>query len=210
MYLPPQFSGDTHEHAVPLMKAHPFASLTSTDDEGFPFVSHLPLHLTQTGEVLTIYGHVAKANPHWRYLQIRPQALVSFLGPHAYLSPQVYPDLTRVPTWNYVAVHCRVRARLVEVSEDKDVLLKTLIGDHEPAYAEQWRGLPEKYTRGMLAGIVGFELAVTAVQCKVKVNQHRPEAYEATRSLYAAGDDHQRELADWMARWAARRTSPAA
>ena len=200
MYLPPQFKSDDRHHALALMRDHPLASLISTDDAGCPYVTHLPLHVEEQGNDLVLLGHVAKPNPHWRYLQARPQALVTFLGPHAYLSPAVYPDLKRVPTWNYLAVHCKVQAALIEEAGAKDRLLKKLIGDHEPAYAAQWRGLGEDYAHKMLAGIVAFELRVTELQCKLKLNQHRPEAHAAMRAAYAAGNQDERALGEWMDR----------
>jgi transcriptional regulator len=198
MYLPPQFKSDDRAHALALMRAQPFASLISTDDQGLPYVTHLPLHAQEAGEQLVLLGHVAKPNPHWRYLQARPQAVVTFLGPHAYMSPKVYPDLARVPTWNYLAVHCTVQASLVEDEQAKDRLLKQLIGDHEPPYAEQWRGLGPDYAHKMLAGIVAFELRVTQLQCKLKLNQHRPEAHAAMKAAYARGTESERALAGWM------------
>ena len=173
MYLPAQFESPDGAHADALMRAHPLASLVSTDDEGFPFITHLPLHLQVRGDQRVLLGHCARGNPHWRYLQQRPEALVAFLGPHAYLSPAVYPDLQRVPSWNYLAVHCRVRAEMVEEPAAKDALLKALIGDHEPPYAAQWRALGEAFAHKMMAGIVAFELHVTGLQCKLKLNQHR-------------------------------------
>jgi len=200
MYLPQQFNSKNNSDAIDLMRQHPFASLISVDEAGFPFVSHIPLHLEVRDAGLVLWGHVAKPNPHWRYLLERPQALVTFLGPHAYLSPRVYPDLTRVPTWNYLAVHCKVSARLVEDPVEKDTLLKKLIGEHEPAYAAQWRSLGEDYQQKMLAGIVGFELTVSEVQCKLKLNQHRPEATETTKALYARGGENEQSLVRWMDR----------
>jgi len=205
MYLPQQFKGDRAQAAA-LVKDHPFASLISVDDSGLPFVTHLPLHLEERPQAgsgqaqLVLLGHVAKPNPHWRYLRARPQAVVTFLGPHAYLSPKVYPDLARVPTWNYLAVHCTVQATLIEDPLVKDRLLKKLIADHEPPYAEQWRGLGEEFAHKMLAGIVAFELQVTDLQCKVKINQHRPEAHAAMRAIYAAGNENEQSLAHWMDR----------
>jgi transcriptional regulator len=199
MYQPPQFKGQA-EQAVQLMESHPFASLISVDDAGLPYVTHLPLHLEQRGDQFVLLGHVAKPNPHWRYLQARPQAVVTFLGPHAYLSPKVYPDLARVPTWNYLAVHCTVQARLIDDPQAKDGLLKKLIGDHEPPYAEQWRGLGEEFAHKMLAGIVAFELQVTDLQCKLKLNQHRTEAHAAMKAMYAAGTPDEQALAGWMDR----------
>ncbi len=199
MYQPPQFKGQTAQ-AVQLIQDHPFASLISVDDAGLPFVTHLPLHLEMRGEQMVLLGHVAKPNAHWRYLQARPQAVVTFLGPHAYLSPKVYPDLARVPTWNYLAVHCTVQATLIEDPAGKDALLKKLIGDHEPPYAEQWRGLGEEFAHRMLAGIVAFELQVTELQCKIKLNQHRREAHAAMKAVYAAGSPDEQALGQWMDR----------
>ncbi|MGB3072565.1 MAG: FMN-binding negative transcriptional regulator [Ottowia sp.] len=198
MYQPPQFASRDPLIAARLMREHPFASLVSTDDEGFPFVTHLPLHLQQDGENFTLLGHVAKPNPHWRYLAARPKALVTFVGPHAYLSPKVYPDLARVPSWNYLAVHCTVQARLLDDPQAKDQLLKKLISDHEPPYAEQWRSLGEEFAHKMLAGITAFELQVVDWQCKLKLNQHRKESHEALQAMYAAGSPQERALAEWM------------
>lgn len=203
MYLPTHFEGERAQAAA-LMREHPFASLISVDEAGLPFITHLPLHLeVESDEVspqhaFTLLGHVAKGNPHWRFLQSRPQAVVTFLGPHAYLSPQVYPDLVRVPTWNYLAVHCTVQATLLDEQAAKDKLLKKLIADHEPAYATQWQSMDDSYARKMLAGIVAFELRVSNFQCKLKLNQHRPEAVVATLELYEKGSDAEKSLGRWL------------
>jgi transcriptional regulator len=198
MYQPPQFQAKDRAQALDIMRAHPFASLISVDDAGLPFVTHLPLHFEEQGDKLVLFGHCAKPNPHWKYLQARPQAVVTFLGPNAYLSPQIYPDLARVPSWNYLAVHCTVQASLIEEPLAKDRLLKKLIGDHEPRYAQQWMDLGVEFQHKMLAGIVGFELQVLDFQCKIKINQHRPESHAALHSMYAAGNEDERAMADWM------------
>ena len=200
MYLPPQFAAKNPQFARELIRAHPFASLISTDDEGLPFVTPLPLHLIEEAGQTLLLGHCARPNPHWRYLQARPKAVVTFMGPHAYMTPRVYPDLVRVPTWNYVTVHCTVEARLIDHFDDKDRLLKHLIADHDPAYADQWRGLGKDYQHKMMNGIVAFELKVLELQCKVKLNQHRPEAHADMRALYAQGGENEQALASWMDR----------
>ena len=206
MYLPPHFNATDPAHARELIRTYPFASLISNDDDGLPYVTPLPLHLLEEGSgekrEMLLLGHCAKPNPHWRYLQARPKAVVTFMGPHAYMTPRVYPDLARVPTWNYVTVHCTVEARLVEGFDDKDRLLKHLIHDHDPAYAAQWRGLGEDCQHKMMGGIVAFELRVIDLQCKIKINQHRPEAREAMHQAYSAGNDNERALAVWMDRLA--------
>lgn len=180
------------------MRQFPFASLISNDDDGLPYVTHLPLHVSERDGCIVLLGHCAKPNPHWRYLQSRPQALVTFMGPQAYMSPSVYPDLARVPTWNYLAVHAQVQASAIDDVHDKDRLLKALIGDHEPAYAAQWRSLSEDYQHKMLQGIAAFELRVTRLQCKLKLNQHRPEAHAGMYAAYSQGSPNEQALAEWM------------
>ncbi len=201
MYLPAAHACQDAQWAARIVREHPLASLITTDDTGMPQASHLPMHLqvhAQGG--WTLLAHVARTNPQWRHLQARPQALVTFLGPNAYLSPTVYPDRERVPSWNYVAVHCRVQARLIPAQDaaGKDRLLKALIGEHEPAYAAQWRGLGEGFQQRMLAGIVAFELDVQSWQCAIKLNRHRPESHAALHARYAAGTDDEQALARWM------------
>jgi transcriptional regulator len=197
MYLPKQFNHP--EHALAIMREHPLASLVTTDDTGFPFITHLPLKLVEEGgQPALLLGHCARGNPLWAYLQKRPLALASFMGPQAYMSPKVYADLQRVPTWSYLAVQARGEARLLEGEEAKDALLKQLIADHEPSYAAQWRVLPEDYTSKMLNAIVAFELRIVDLQCAVKLNQHRPEAHAAMHAAYSAGNEQEQALAAWM------------
>ena len=199
MYLPKQFNQP--EHAATLMREHPFASLVTTDDSGFPFVTHLPLKLLEEGgQPALLLGHCARGNPLWGYLQQRPLALACFMGPQAYMSPGVYADKQRVPTWSYLAVQARVQARLLDGEEAKDALLKQLIADHEPTYADQWRSLPQDFTTKLLGAITAFELRILDLQCAVKLNQHRPEAHVAMHAAYAAGTAQEQALAVWMKR----------
>jgi transcriptional regulator len=97
-----------------------------------------------------------------------------------------------------LAVHARVTTQLLEGEAAKDALLKQLIGDHEPAYAEQWRGLDHAYQEKMLNGIVAFEMHITDLQCKIKLNQHRPESHQAMHDVYLHGNDNEKALAQWM------------
>ena len=201
MYLPKQF--EYPEYTRDLIRENPFADLISNDDDGVPFVTHLPIKLLENAsdsKLDILLAHVARGNPHARYLAQRPDVLLTFKGPQAYMSPKVYPDLVRVPTWSYVAVHVKAKVRILEGEEAKDALLKQLIADHEPAYADQWRSLPETYTSTMLNGIVAFEMKILNSQAKIKLNQHRPESHQSMHALYASGTDAEKALAAWMVR----------
>jgi transcriptional regulator len=204
MYLPRHFENPDQALALRLMREHGFATLVCADDAGNPFASHLPLMVNERrvdgGTQLVIEGHMARPNPHWRYLQAGRQAMVVFQGPNAYLSPRVYPDIARVPTWNYIAVHAYGHAQFLDGEMKKDALLKGLIAIHEPEYAAQWRGLDVEFQQKMLAGIMAFEIPVERLESKFKLNQHRKEAHAPMKAMYAAGTPEEQALATWMAR----------
>ncbi len=172
------------------MRANPFAILISSMDEG-PFATHVPLVIREAGDKLSLRGHVAKANPHWQYLEKHPEnTLVIFHGPHAYISPAHYTTREVVPTWNYGTVHAYGTARTFSAHEDLLKMLHELIPMFEPAYADQWASLSGKYRERMLSHIVGFEIAITRLEAKFKLSQNRTkeEQQNIINALSAAED----------------------
>ena len=200
MYLPKHFEAPDRASTLEVMRGYPFAMLISTDADGSPIATPLPVAVTVSGDETTLHFHVARANPQAALLSANARTMIAFSGPHAYMSPRVYPDLQRVPTWNYIAVHAY--GELTEVVGDaaKDDFLKFLIGIHEPAYADQWRALDAKYQTMMMSAITAFQLRVTRLQSKFKINQHRTEAHAAMKAIYAAGSPDEQALGKWMER----------
>ena len=47
---------------------------------------------------------------------------------------------------------------------------------------------------------IATELEITELQCKFKLNQHRPESHAALRRTFATGGEAERELLGWMDR----------
>jgi len=187
MYIPEHFRVHEHSEAIGFMRANPFAILISTPPspapgsmnyEG-PFATHLPVFVSATDERVVLRGHVAKANPHWRYVEQQPQCLTIFHGPHAYVSASNYITRENVPTWNYGAVHVYGTARTFASPDELQGMLHQLIGTFEPAYAEQWAGLSESYRERMLSHIVGIEIAVTKIEAKFKLSQNRTKEEQA-------------------------------
>lgn len=189
MYIPEHFRVREQETAIAFMRANPFAVLISQAPDG-PFATHLPLAVRQNGEQVILRGHVAKANPHWQYLESQPQALVIFHGPHAYVSTSNYVAHENVPTWNYGAVHAYGQARVLPEPEQLLPILHDLISTFETRYAEQWTELSETYRQRMLSHIVGFEIAVTKLEPKFKLSQNRTkqEQENVIVSLGASAD----------------------
>jgi transcriptional regulator len=172
VYIPEHFHVRHDSEAIAFMRANPFAVLISCTDEG-PFATHLPLFAQAENEKLLLRGHVAKANPHWRYLEARAQCLTIFHGPHSYISPSNYAEHDSVPTWNYAAVHVYGNARLFSSEDDLRQMLNELIGTFEPAYREQWETTTPKFRENMLRQIVGFEITATKIEGKFKLSQNR-------------------------------------
>jgi transcriptional regulator len=189
---------------IEAMRAYSFAILfgpQSNPDSRAPLVAtHLPLVVKDEGEHGLIEGHFAKANRHWQSLAGR-ETLVVFPGPHSYISPTLYVDPLSVPTWNYIAVHAYGILSLVEDEAGKDALLSGLIEANEPAFAEQWRAMPDGFRRTMLAGIVGFRIPISRIEGKFKLSQNRTEPERRNvHAAQAAGTPDQQALAAWMAR----------
>lgn len=172
MYVPEIFRVEDRDAALAFMHANPFAILVSTMSDG-PFATHVPVVIREAGEQLLIRGHVAKANPHWRYLQEQSSALMIFHGPHSYISPSNYATRENVPTWNYAAVHTYGSVRVFSEAPDLLAMLHDLITTFEAAYETQWESLSEAYRTRMLSHIVGFELAMSKIEAKFKLSQNR-------------------------------------
>lgn len=172
MYIPEHFRVEDQAAAVAYMRANPFVILIS-EGRSEPFATHVPVVIRQLEGQIKLRGHVAKANPHWRYLQDQPHCLVIFHGPHAYVSPTNYETKENVPTWNYGAVHAYGEARTFSEVPELLNMLDDLIPTFEAAYAEQWSSLNEAYRNRMLNHIVGFEIAVNKLEAKFKLSQNR-------------------------------------
>lgn len=178
MYIPEHFRLRHSEDAVAFMRANPFAILISTTADG-PFATHLPLFVVQHEGKVLLRGHVARANPHWRYLEQQPQCMTIFHGPHAYVSPANYGARESVPTWNYAAVHVYGDAHVLATPEELHEVLDELMETFEPAYREQWESLRPTFQQNMLRQIVGFEIVATRIEGKFKLSQNRPREDQA-------------------------------
>ncbi|GIL05254.1 MAG: transcriptional regulator [Betaproteobacteria bacterium] len=201
IYLPKHFSVTDRAQLRAVMDAHPFATLASAG-EGEPQFTHLPLVARESGDTLTLLGHIARANPHAGRLREGDPVVAIFHGPNGYVSPRWYTTREAVPTWNYVVVHAHGRLARVEDSAGKERILKALIDAHDPAYRAQWDvELSEDFRERMKGAIVGLQIAVERLEGKFKLSQNRP-AQDRANVLAAmdGGGEDERAMAAWMRR----------
>jgi transcriptional regulator len=177
VYLPPAFTEARPAVLEAHIEQHDFAMLVSYGAEGLT-ASHIPFVLDRDGDQLHLLGHLARPNPQVEDLGRGGEVLTIFSGPHAYISPRWYSGGPAVPTWNYIDVHAYGPVRLVEDGDWLRRLLSRLSERHEAGNPAPWRmqDLPDAYLSGMLAGIIGFDIAVTRLEGKYKLSQNRPAA----------------------------------
>ena len=206
MYLPSAFRQDDLAELHAQLQASPFALLTSAGAAGVQ-ASHLPLLLApDEGEFGTLYGHFARANPHWRDLQGGAEALAVFSGPDAYISPGWYPAKAEhgkvVPTWNYIAVHAWGPVETFDEPARLLELLARLTARHEAGRPKPWSldDAPTEYIERQLRAIVGFALPIRRLEGQWKLSQNRQAADHAgvREGLAASDNPRDRELAARM------------
>ncbi len=170
MFIPSSFRIDDRNTLLAFIERYGFATLISTDPNGVPFATHVPLLLDRSSE--TLLGHIARANPQWEMFGDR-ESLAIFHGPHAYVSPSWYTVAPAVPTWNYATVHVYGTLRVLDSDRTADVV-ERLVSKYEMHRPTPWPGdMPDDYRRRMLAGIVGFEMPLTRIEGKFKLGQNR-------------------------------------
>ena len=180
------------------MQRYSFGTIV-TNVNGTPVATHLPFHIRQEEANIFITAHMAKANKHWQAIT-EQENLVIFSEPHAYISPSHYESEQSVPTWNYLAVHAYGKARIINDTPAVIAVLENSIKDYEPAYMQQWNGLPESYKLKMINGIVAFDILVTDLQAVNKLSQNKQEA-ERKRiidTLSQSEDTTAREIGEYM------------
>jgi transcriptional regulator len=206
MYAASSFREDRLPVLHNFIREHPFAVVVSQSAQGLQ-ASHVPLILDEAqGPSGVLYGHVARANPHWQSLA-DAEVLAIFQGPHAYISPSWYPSKQEhgrvVPTWNYLAVHAHGPARVFDDAQSLHTLLESLTDHQESRRSTPWRvgDAPDDYIENAMRAIVGFELTLARVEGIWKVSQNRPPADRAgaAAGLREGGPlDH--EVAEWIER----------
>ena len=159
---------DAHANAIG------FGSIYLTTPDG-PRVAHTPL-LVGDG---SLRFHLARGNALARHLA-GATALACVTGPDAYVSARWYEAPDQVSTWNYVAIEYEGtverldEAQLVSLLEDLTAREEGRITSGGIPWTMD--KLSERAMRGLLRGIVGFRMPVTARRETVKLARHKAAA----------------------------------
>ncbi len=207
MYVPAHFEEHRADALHQLIDDYPLGSLVTLGPNGLD-ANHLPFEFdAKSGPHGTLRAHVARANPLWQEAADRPDALVIFQGPTAYISPSWYPSKhethRQVPTYNYMVVHAHGR---IVVRDDESFvrgLVARLTRRMEAGEAAPWKmgDAPADYISQMLGAIVGIEIEVTRLTGKWKLSQNKEAADRrgASDTLRERSSDAQQAVAAAMA-----------
>jgi transcriptional regulator len=198
MFVPSLFQFPDKADMIAFMKQYSFATIITVKD-GLPIATQLPFFIDERDGKLVLCSHFALANEQARYIE-SATSLVIFTQPHAYISPSHYDKRESVPTWDYISVHAYGKAIILPDEADKRQSLEQTIRFYEPTYLEQWNTLSDKYKKGMMQGIVAFELTVTDLQGQKKLSQNKTDA-ERNRiinHLETSDNGAERELAPYI------------
>jgi transcriptional regulator len=196
MYTPRHFAMDELSDQHALIDACDFGVVVSQGPEGL-FATHIPLMLKRDeGAFGTLYGHLARSNPHVGLLG--SAALVIFSGPHAYVSPSWFSDRSmNVPTWNYSAVHCTGVPQAT--GGDQLAHLRQMAERYESARPNGWSvdELKADMRESLPRGIVTFRMEIARIEGKAKLSQNKPRA-ERERIIEGLKADGEAKLAARM------------
>lgn len=174
-----------------LIAEYPLAWVTAPGGKA----SLLPLlgEYDADGEIVSLFGHMARSNPLVAVLGAAPRATILFTGPHGYVSPDHAGKRDWGPTWN--AAQMVIAADLVFEPEATDEALAALVDAMEQG---RWTGaeLGSRYD-GMAAAVIAFRARVVSFNGRFKLGQDesRPVFEAITRSHPDAA------LVRWMQRF---------
>lgn len=197
MYIPKFFLEENEERILAFMQRFNFATLVTSEND-FPTATHLPFIIEKRDEKIILSAHMAKANAHWK--QLDRETLTIFHEPHAYVSPLLYGEMPNVPTWNYIAVHAYGRAKIAAEAETL-ALVEKQVAVFDPAYFEtEWKKIPGEYKTNLAKGVVAFEIDVSDLQAKKKLNQNKTgkTAENVIEAFEKSDDENQKLIAEYM------------
>jgi transcriptional regulator len=206
MYVPAHFEENRPETLHRLIADHPLGALVTVGPNGLD-ANHIPFEFEAgKGPHGTLRAHVARANPVWQEAAERPDALVIFQGPTAYISPTWYPSKheahRQVPTYNYMVVHAHGRIAVRDDEAFVRGLVARLTRKMEAGEPVPWKmgDAPADFISQMLGAIVGIEIELTKLTGKWKLGQNKASADRrgAAEALGERGSDAQHAVSEAM------------
>ncbi len=177
MYAPAYARVENEADALAMVRAQPFATLVVAA-ENRPVLAYAPFVRDPQNERVMI-GHVARANPVWQAIGENSEAVLSFRGADAYVSPSLYPSKFQhgrvVPTWNYLAVEIRGAVRIETDSARMRAFVEAITQAMEMWQKYPWHvsDAPDDYVAQLCKAIVGVRVEMSEISAVRKLSQNK-------------------------------------
>jgi transcriptional regulator len=210
MFVPRHYREPDTSWMVDLIRKNPLALLTTNGRPADgPFATHLPVipdpqvsaewRDDLSGAILL--GHMNRANPHWKALEDGSSVLLSFTGPHAYVSPTVYETTPAAPTWNFTSVHVRGTVRKIGSIDETLGVVQSTVRAFEAEFGTGWDMTGSvDYFRKIVPAVGAFRVTVSGAEGMFKLSQEQqPEVRARVRQTFSEREcGRHRETAELM------------
>ncbi|MFG2887610.1 FMN-binding negative transcriptional regulator [Streptomyces sp. NPDC048297] len=216
MFVPPPYREPDGSWPADLIRANPLALLVSNGagPDSVPYATHLPVIPDPDAPAdgpselagATLLGHMNRANPHWAALRPDATVLLTFTGPHAYVSPTVYGTTPAAPTWDFTSVHVHGTLEKIEEAEPGEETLhvvKSTVRAFEKDFGADWDMTGSiSYFRQIMPAVGAFRFTVTGADGMFKLSQEqRPEIRDRVRRSFGeSACTRHRETAELIGR----------
>ncbi|MFJ9543732.1 FMN-binding negative transcriptional regulator [Streptomyces sp. NPDC101225] len=190
MFVPSFYREPESSWMAELIRGNPLAlAVTSAGPDSGPLATHLPVIFDPEaafdpqapsdpdGRLVgaTLLGHMNRANPHWAALESGGTVLLTFTGPHSYVSPTVYEVTPAAPTWNFTAVHVRGVVDKLETAEQTLGVVQATVRAFEDRFGTGWDMTDSlEYFRKIAPAVGAFRFTVTGAEGMFKLSQEQP------------------------------------
>ncbi|ODQ44180.1 hypothetical protein PICMEDRAFT_74790 [Pichia membranifaciens NRRL Y-2026] len=179
MYIPAKYLEKDWAVQEELIRSNPLGTIITYGEDGL-VANHIPFFLSvdeETG-VKYLQAHVAKVNPQLPALKKEgTEILVIFKASDSYITPSYYATKEEthkvVPTWDFGAVHCYGKVRVIDDGEWVRKQLDHLTGQQEKNRTKSWAvdEAPKSYVDLLQKSICGIEIKITRIESKFKYEQ---------------------------------------
>lgn len=205
MHTYPSYPAPSGRSIAEFVWRNPFAVVVTSTDRA-PLATHTPIVFRpgeQPGETLVgtrLWGHIGRANEHWRLFVERPEVLLVFSSSHAYVSPSTYEFAPAVPTLDYAAVHLTGRVTVLEDPAENLAVVERTVEQLEGRRTEPWDPSESRHVfERILAGVVSFTIDIDSESAMFKLSQDMPEdVHERVRADLLRGDHRHPDVAELM------------
>ncbi|WJY37072.1 FMN-binding negative transcriptional regulator [Streptomyces sp. P9-2B-2] len=212
MFVPDSYRAPDSTWMVDLVRRNPLALLvTNGSVTDGPFATHLPV--IQDPQIADewmadmsgakLLGHMNRRNPHWGALKTGDVVLLTFTGPHAYVSPTIYRKTPAAPTWNFTSVHVHGVVEKIDSLEETLGVVKSTVRAFEAELGTGW-DMSESidYFRKIVPGVGAFRVTVSKAEGMFKLSQEQePDVRDRVQDAFARREcGRHRETAQLMSK----------